>query len=178
VWLRWVHQQVRTAVAYELAASDPRRGPHLRRLPLVVDPGCGEASAYVRTLISRHTSGCVGHVDGDRVDVIADAVLADPGIRIAAPDFETLLAWRLAQYDTHPAGEERDGQWDGHECLDPELVAADLVRSGLIAPAWELAALAAERDELITRRVQDRRRPGHIRRRPAAPPSSQLALPL
>lgn len=58
-----------------------------------------------------------------------------------------MLAWRLAEHHTmgkHPGRDHiLDGDdWDDHECLDPEAVAADLIASGLVAPAWRLSELS------------------------------------
>ncbi len=179
VWVRWVTQQVRFAVSCELSAADPSRLPHLRRLPLAVDTAGVPVEAFFRDLIVVAASRIAADAD-DRVDLVTAAVLADDAVTIDEPDLQTMLAWRLAEHHTmgkHPGRDQiLDGDdWDDHECLDPEAVAADLIASGLVAPAWKLSELSelaaynlrSEPNILIGRR----------RRRPVVSPL-QMAFPI
>lgn len=145
VWVRWVTQQIRVAVSFELTTTDPTRWPHLRRLPLAVNVEGVKDEVFLRKLIAY----AAGSVDGDadqRIDAVVEAVLSDEAVAIAEPDLQTMLAWRLAEHHCTASSASGDSsEWDAstdHECLDPEVVAADLVVSGLIAPAWRSTAPA------------------------------------
>lgn len=181
VWVRWVTQQVRFAVTCELSSPDPTKLPHLRRLPLGVDTAGVPIEAFLRDLIAAADRLIDAYADAaDRVDIVTAAVLADDAVTIDEPDLQTMLAWRLAEHHTirrHPGGEHiPDGDdWDDHECLDPEAVAADLVDSGLLAPAWkmsELSDLAAQN----LRRKSDT--PSGRRRQRQAVSPLQIAFPI
>jgi hypothetical protein len=183
MWVRWVRQQLRTAVAYELAAPGPRKGPHLHGLSLWVDPAHGDRVEFLRRLIVV-LAGTYRDLDpADRCDSVAAGVLREPGVRIAEPELTVMVAWRLAQHRTHapqasdlvdvagPFGED-------HECFDPEAVAAELVDSGLIAPSWKLREMTARYTALLragavtppaSRSSSRRRYPGGA--------AEQLALP-
>lgn len=149
VWVRWVTQQVRIAVSCELSVANRLELPHLRRLPLTVDAAGVDFESYLRDLIVGAASKIPADAD-DRVDMVTESVLADISVSIAEPDLQTMVAWWLAEHHTVRRRvddeRERDDDWDEHECLDPEALAADLVGSGLIAPAWtfnQLSELAA-----------------------------------
>lgn len=181
VWVRWVTQQVRFAVHCELSAADPTRLPHLRRLPLAVDTAGVQVETFLKDLIavSASRNGAATDAD-DRVDMVTAAVLADAAVTIAEPDLQTMLAWRLAEHHTmrkHPGGEHirDDDEWDDHECLDPEAVAADLVGSGLVAPAWKLSELS----ELAVHNLRSRSdiTIGRRRRQPVVSPL-QMTFPI
>ncbi len=179
VWVRWVTQQVRFAVSCELSASDPTRLPHLRRLPLAVDTAGVQVEAFLRDLIAVAASRIAADAD-NRVDMVTSAVLADDAVTIDEPDLQTMLAWRLAEHHTmgkHPGRDYiLDGDdWDDHECLDPEAVAADLIASGLVAPAWKLSELS----ELAAYNLRSEPNilVGRRRRRPVVSPL-QMAFPI
>ena len=139
-WLRWVRQQVMTAVAYELAAAHPERGPQLRRLPLSTDPAHGTPELFLRQLIGRHARRCPVLPARERAEWIADAVLAEPGVSVAEPELTEMLAWHFARSAVPVPGkmgaDDDDVEYGDHECFDPERLAADLVASGLVAAAW------------------------------------------
>ena len=147
VWVRWATQQVSVAVACELSVANRLMLPHLRRLPLTINAGGVNPEKYLRDLIAVAASGIAADAEG-RVAIVTDAVLADSSVCICEPDPEMMVAWWLAEHHPQRQGvdEVRDPEDDEHECIDPEALAAELVRSGLIAPAWrynELSELAA-----------------------------------
>ena len=145
VWVRWATQQVRTAVSCELSAASRLMLPHLRRLPLTIDAAGVDDESYLRDLIAVAAQRIPADV-GDRVEKITTAVLTDNAVSIAEPDLQTMVAWWLAAHHWTPRDsaevDGRDGDGDDHECIDPEALAADLVGSGLIAPAWKYAELS------------------------------------
>lgn len=142
VWVRWATQQVRTAVSCELSAASRLLLPHLRRLPLTIHAAGVDDESYLRNLIAVAAKRVTDHA-GDRVDMVTTAVLADSAVSIAEPDLQVMVAWWLAaHYSTPTASAEVSGEADDHECIDPETLAADLVGSGLIAPAWNFARLS------------------------------------
>jgi hypothetical protein len=145
VWVRWATQQVRTAVSYELSATSRLKMPHLRGLPLTIDAAGVDDENYLRNLIAVAADRIPAH-SGDRVDIVTAAVLADNAVSFAEPDLQTMVAWWLAAHHSTPTeSAEQDGgggDADDHECIDPEALAADLVGSGLIAPAWRIAQLS------------------------------------
>ncbi len=145
VWDRWATQQVGTAISCELSAASRLMLPHLRRLPLNIDAAGVDDESYLRGLIAVAAERVPAHA-GDRVDVVTTAVLTDNAVSIAEPDLQTMVAWWLAaHHSTLINSAEQDGSGgaaDDHECIDPEALAADLVGSGLIAPAWKYAHLS------------------------------------
>lgn len=170
VWVRWVTQQVRVAVTFEMSTANPAGWPHLRRLPLALDAAGVDDEKFLRELIARAAHRAAGDVD-NRIDTVVMAVLADEAVTVAEPDLQTMLAWRLAERHTMKSlADDNIADYDDsgdHECLDPEAVAADLIASGLVAPAWkssELSALAAHNHRLQTGTPSPRRR------RPAVSP--------
>ena len=180
MWVRWVRQQVSVAVSLELTVSNRLATPHLRRLPLIVTVKDVDVEQYLRRLIAaaaaRTSAERLDRVEW--IDIVTSAVLADEAVSISEPDLETMVAWRLAQYHTLGKGtaaqEDLGGEWIDHECLDPETVAADLVRSGLIAPAWKVGdrTEAAAGNGAAEATVKRSRRG----RRPVSP--LQIALPI
>lgn len=147
VWVRWATQQVSVAVSCELSVANRLMLPHLRRLPLTINAPGVEAEKYLRDLIAVAASGIAADAEG-RVAIITDAVLADSSVCICEPDLEMMVAWWLAEHYPLRDGsyQQHDLDDDEHECIDPEALAAELVRSGLIVPAWkynELSELAA-----------------------------------
>lgn len=166
-WVRWATQQVRTAVSCELSAASRLVLPHLRRLPLTIDAAGIDDESYLRNLIAKAAQRIPSNHAGDRVDTVTAAVLADDGVSIVEPDLQTMVAWWLAAHHSPPADSAEldgsDGDADDHECIDPEALAADLVGSGLIAPAWkyaELSELAARNLRVeSTTTVRRQRRP-------------------
>jgi hypothetical protein len=178
VWVRWVRQQLTIAVAYELTAHDPRKGPHLRGLPLSVDPEYGDPVAFLRRLISVLAVTYRGLDFLARCDRVAAAVLRERGVHIAEPDLTVMVAWRPAQYRVlaPPAPDVAELFGEDHECFDPEGVAAELVESGLIAPSWKLTQMTARYTELLHARRANRPASPPARRRAAAGSAEQLAL--
>lgn len=174
IWVRWVTQQVAIAVLCELSATHRLNLPHLRRLPLTVDTADGDLERYLRDLIAAAASGIPADVAG-RVDMVTDIVLTDAAVSIAEPDLQTMVAWWLAEhYPTRSDGDEHNGwkvDWEDHECFDPEVIAADLVGSQLIAPAWKLEELS----ELASRNVGNKSAIARRSRRPIVSPL-QLAF--
>lgn len=181
MWVRWVRQQLRAAVAYELTATDPRKGPHLRGLPLSVDAEHGDPVEFLRRLISALADTYLDVDSAARCESVAAAVLEEPGVRIAEPELTVLLAWRLAQHGilTPPASDLVDagGPFDEeHECFDPEGVAAELVESGLIAPSWKLTEMTAGYTALLHAAPPTPPISRSARRRSPAGAAGQLAL--
>ena len=181
VWLRWVRQQIRVAVTYELTAADPRRGPHLRRLPLTIGADLGDPEVFLRQLIAR-LAGQLAEPETDRqTESVAAALLAEPGVQIIEPDLQVMVAWHLAAAHTMSACAGDPDPWTGrseadHECFDPELLAAELVASGLIAPAWQLRKITTLYNDLtISSGPADAQRPRRRARHSVAP--TQLGLP-
>ena len=177
VWVRWATQQVRTAVSCELAAASRLMLPHLRRLPLTIDAAGVDDERYLRDLIAVAADRIPADV-GDRVDMITTAVLTDSAVSIAEPDLQTMVAWWLAAHHVTPADSAEldgcDGDADDHECIDPEALAADLVRSGLIAPAWKYAELS----ELAARNLRVGSTTTVRRQRRAAVSPLQMVFPI
>ena len=149
VWLRWVRQQLMTAVAVELSAAAPERYFHLQGLPIVVNSSTEQAGGGVvalRALIWARAASCVGGDVQSRSERIADELLVAPGVTVQEPQLVTLLAWRLAQVqmrglvsdtESDPGGGTDCGRCgSGEGCCDPEELARELVASGLIVPAW------------------------------------------
>jgi hypothetical protein len=183
VWVRWVRQQLRIAVAYELAGPGPRKGPHLSGLSLSVDPVHGDRVEFLRQLIAA-LAGTYQDLDpADRCDSVAAAVLRESGVRIAEPELTVMVAWRLAQHRAlAPVGSDlldvADPLGEDHEFFDPEGVAAELVESGLIAPSWKLADMTARYTALLHARAQTPPAARNsLRRRSRADAAQQLALP-
>ena len=89
-----------------------------------------------------------------------------------------MVAWWLAEHHTIRQGMDKenvpDDDWDEHECLDPEALAADLIRSGLIAPAWKLDALS----ELAAHNLRTESTSSPARRRRTAVSPLQIAFPI
>lgn len=180
MWMRWATQQIRTAVAYELVAADPRRGPHLSRLPLSIDEQHGDREAFLRRLIHHHAQRTpTPQTDPvSRGEHVTAAILAEPGVQIAEPDLQTMLAWQLAKHCPIEVS-DRSAGWtdDDHECFDPEQLAAELVASGVVASAWTLREMTARYRELVVRTppAVEAILPRRHNHRPAA--AGQLALP-
>ena len=150
--------------------------PHLRRLPLTIVTAGVDDETYLRNLITVAAERIPAHA-ADRVDVVTTAVLADGGVSIAEPDLETMVAWWLAAHHSNPTGsaeqDAHDHDADDHECIDPEALAADLVGSGLIAPAWKYAELS----ELSARNLSaESTKTGRRQRRPTVSPL-QMVFP-
>lgn len=177
VWVRWATQQVRTAVSCELSAASRLTLPHLRRLPLTIDAAGVDDENYLRNLIAVAADRIPAHA-GDRVDIVTAAILADNAVSIAEPDLQTMVAWWLAAHQSTPADSaELDGSGgdaDDHECIDPEALAADLVGSGLIAPAWKYAELS----ELAARNVRAESTTAVRRQRRPTVSSLQMVFPI
>ena len=177
IWVRWVTQQVSVAVSCELLVSNRRALPHLRRLPLIITAPGVDPEQYVRDVITAaHTS--IADDPRVRVDVITAAVLADEAVLIAEPDLQTMVAWWLAEHHTlsqTPTDQRHvDDDWLDHECMDPEALAADLVRSGLIAPAWKSQSQSSP---VATSDRTDPRTSAIRKRRQGVSPL-QIALPI
>lgn len=150
MWLRWATQQIRTAVAYELVAADPTRGPHLSRLPLHIDERHGPGEVFLRQRIRHHAQHRPQADPVRRVAQISAAILAEPGVQIAEPDLQTMLAWQLAKHcPVEVPGQPAHWADDDHECFDPEQLAAELVASGVVAPAWKLREITGRYRELV-----------------------------
>jgi hypothetical protein len=188
MWLRWVRQQVSVAVRYELTAANPQPGPHLRGLPLTCGPDQPLDVALLRELIhpepGRRVDPECREQDPECREHIVDRILADPRIAVAAPDLAVMLAWHLTRYSAAaltaaPLGQdqpEEDTDQD-HECFDPEQLADEMVKSGLVAATWTLTQLQQQYDSLLRRAPQRVRRTSTRRGAgPAAP--TQLMLPL
>ncbi len=178
MWVRWVRQQLTTAVAYELTAQDPRNGPHLRGLPLSVYPEHGDQVEFLRRLISVLADTYRALDLPARCDRVAAAVLHEPGVHIAEPELTVMVAWRLAQYWVlaPPAADVVDPFGEDHECFDPERVAAELVESGLIAASWKLTEMTARYTALLHADGAARPASRPARRRSRAGSAEQLAL--
>ena len=177
IWVRWVTQQVRVGVSCELKVSNPLALPHLRRLPLVITAPGVNPEQYLRHIIAAADAVTPDNAH-DRVDVITAAVLADEAVSIAEPDLQTMVSWWLAEHHTlreKPVEQGHvDDDWLDHECLDPEAVAADLVRSGLIAPAWTAHVQSAPKARSV--RTDLRRRAARTDHQAVSP--LQIALPI
>ena len=129
LWLRWVRQQLITAIGVEISVRTPERYSHLGNLPVTVTGPLGGKSgpAALRELIHLHARRH-GVVDAAGCsEGIADALLTSGAVIVDEPDLVVMLAWRLAQVqmcDT-TSDLEMDGHDAEHVCCDPEVLARD-----------------------------------------------------
>ena len=178
-WLRWVRQQLVTAIAVELSVRAPERYAHLRNLPVTVTgPVGGESGpAVLRELIHLHAPRR-GVVDATGCsEDVADALLSSGAVIVDEPDLVVMLAWRLAQLQMcDPTADlEMDGHDENHVCCDPEVLARELVASGLVAPGWKRAP--QRHPAPVDGSSHRTRRPARRTRRSPPVVTGQLVLP-
>ena len=143
-----------------------------------MDPEHGDQVEFLRRLISVLADTYRGLDSAARCDSVAAAVLHEPGVHIAEPELTVMVAWRLAQYRVlgPPAPDVAEPFDEDHECFPPEAVAAELVKSGLIAPSWKLTEMTARYTALLHTGAANVPAPQPARRRSATASAEQLAL--